>query len=49
MATKVSITTVGLVDYNVSNLAHGTWYFAINAVNSAGEESALSGTVSVTL
>jgi hypothetical protein len=49
MSTKISITTVGLMDYVVGNLAHGTWYFAITSVNSTGEESALSGTVSATL
>jgi hypothetical protein len=49
MATKISITTVGILDYTVSDLAHGTWYFAITAVNTSGQESQLSGTVTVSL
>jgi hypothetical protein len=31
------------------NLAPGTWYFAVTAVNEAGEESAYSGEVSKTV
>jgi len=49
MSTKINIATVGLLDYVVSNLAHGTWYFAMTSVNSMGQESAPSASVSVTL
>jgi hypothetical protein len=33
----------------VVSLAPGTWYFAITAVNNAGQESAYSGEVSKTV
>lgn len=36
---KVNITNAGLASYVVSNLAAGTWYFALTAVNSLGVES----------
>jgi len=35
--------------YVVDNLAAGTWYFAVTAVNSVGLESNLSNTVSKTI
>lgn len=36
---KVNITNAGLATYVVSNLAAGTWYFTLTAVNSLGVES----------
>jgi fibronectin type 3 domain-containing protein len=43
---EVSNTTTS---YVISNLAAGTWYFAITAVNSIGVESDLSNTASKTI
>ena len=45
----VNLTGTGLQTYVIDNLAAGTWYFAIKAVNSAGVESALSNVVSKTI
>ena len=42
MTNKVAINTVGISTYMVTELNSGTWYFAVVAVNSAGEESTLS-------
>lgn len=39
LGQKVNITNAGLASYVVSNLAAGTWYFALTAVNSLGVES----------
>jgi hypothetical protein len=49
MTTKISIKTVGVQDYVISELASGNWYFALTAVNSAGMESVASNTVETTL
>lgn len=40
---------VGLSAYVVSNLASGTWYFAITALNSSGVESSMSSVASKTI
>jgi len=44
MNQTVPITNPGLTSYTVSNLASGTWYFAIYAVSSTGAESVASNT-----
>lgn len=49
MTQKVSINTVGELSYVLSNLAPGTWYVEVVAVNSAGVQSAPSSMVSITL
>lgn len=49
MTQKVSINTVGLLTYVVGNLAAGTWYFQVVAVNSSGVQSGPSSTVSATI
>jgi hypothetical protein len=49
MTTKISIATVGMLTYVISNLNSGTWYFAITSVNTSGVESTLSATVSTTI
>jgi hypothetical protein len=49
MTNKISIKTVGVQDYVISQLASGTWYFAITAVNTAGTESIASSTVETSL
>ena len=45
----ITVSNPGLATYVVSNLAPGTYYFAVGAVNSAGTESPLSSQVSVTV
>ena len=43
------ITNVGLTSYILSNLASGTWYFAVTAYDSGGGESALSNIATKTI
>jgi hypothetical protein len=38
-----------VTEYQVKNLAQGTWYFAVSAIDSVGIESGLSGMVSKTI
>jgi hypothetical protein len=45
----ISIDTVGLLTYVISNLSSGTWYFEVVALNSAGVASVPSGIVSATI
>jgi hypothetical protein len=49
MTTKISIATVGMLTYVISNLDDGTWYFAITSVNRSGVESSRSATISTTI
>jgi Tfp pilus assembly protein PilX len=49
LTQQISINTVGVMNYVVSNLSSGTWYFEIVAVNSAGEQSTPSSVVSTTI
>jgi hypothetical protein len=42
----VKLTNPGLTTYVLSNLAAGTWYFAMTAVNSIGQESPRSNEMS---
>ena len=44
MNESVQISNPGLTTYTVSNLASGTWYFALYAESSNGAESAASNT-----
>src|SRR5579859_3307692 len=46
---SVKLTNPGLTAYTVSNLAPGTWYFAIASYSSDGTESTPSGVVSTTI
>jgi hypothetical protein len=46
---SVTLTNAGLTSYVVSNLAPGTYYFAVAARNSAGTESAKSNAASKTI
>ncbi|HEV7609503.1 MAG TPA: putative Ig domain-containing protein [Steroidobacteraceae bacterium] len=39
---EVPVNNPGLTSYTVDNLATGTWFFAVIAVNSAGAESGMS-------
>jgi hypothetical protein len=49
MTNKISINTVGLQTYVITELAPGNWYFALTAVNSSGTESVASGAVEASL
>ena len=42
----VELPDATATNYTISNLARGTWYFALNAVNSQGFASALSAVAS---
>ncbi len=44
MSTVVDVASPGTTSYTVSNLASGTWYFAVNAYTTSGTESSLSNT-----
>lgn len=45
----VSVSNPGIATYVVQNLAPGTYYFAVAAVNASGMESPLSAEVSATV
>jgi hypothetical protein len=49
LTQSVSINNAGLTTYTVSNLASGTWYFALYAVNSGGAESVASNVANKTI
>jgi hypothetical protein len=49
MTQTIDINTVGMLTYVVGNLSAGSWYFQIVAVNSAGDQSSPSATVSVSI
>jgi len=49
LTEKISISTVGMLNYVISNLSSGTWYFQIVAVNSSGVQSNPTSTVSATI
>jgi hypothetical protein len=49
MTSKIQINTTGIQTYVINNLASGSWYFAITALNNTGVESVASSTVKVTL
>jgi Calx-beta domain len=49
LTQAISIDTVGLLTYVISNLSSGTWYFEVVALNSAGVASVPSGIVSATI
>jgi hypothetical protein len=49
LSKSVHLGNAGLTAYTLTNLAPGTWYFAVTSVSSAGVESAHSGVVSASL
>jgi hypothetical protein len=49
LTQKVTINTVGMLTYVISNLNSGTWYFEVIAVNSSGIDSGPSSVVSTTI
>jgi len=46
---SAAVNNPGLTTYTVENLAQGTWYFVVVAVNTAGVESDLSNVASKTI
>jgi len=46
LTESVKVTNPGLTAYTLSNLAAGTWYFAVTSYSSTGVESTRSGVVS---
>jgi hypothetical protein len=46
LTESVKVSNPGLSAYTLSNLAAGTWYFAVTSYSSAGIESARSGVIS---
>jgi len=46
LTESVKVTNPGLTAYTLSNLAAGTWYFAVTSYSSAGVESTRSGVIS---
>jgi hypothetical protein len=49
LTQSVKVTNPGLSAYTLSNLASGTWYFAVTSYSATGVESARSGVVSTTI
>lgn len=46
LTESVKVSNPGMAAYTLSNLASGTWYFAVTAYSSSGIESDRSGVVS---
>jgi len=46
LTESVKISNPGLSAYTLSNLASGTWYFAVSSYSSTGVESTRSGVIS---
>jgi hypothetical protein len=46
LTESVKVSNPGVAAYTLSNLAPGTWYFAVTAYSAAGVESDHSGVVS---
>ena len=46
LTQSVKVTNPGLTAYTLSNLASGTWYFAVTSYSSAGIESTRSAVIS---
>jgi hypothetical protein len=49
MNQTIALTGVGIQTYVIDGLTSGTWYFAVQAVASDGDKSALSEIVSKTI
>jgi hypothetical protein len=47
--STIEVSNPGLSSYTVTDLPSGTYYFAVTAVSSSGEESPLSGVVTASL
>jgi hypothetical protein len=46
---SVTLNSPGVLTYVITDLAAGSWYFAVKAVSSSGVESALSAVASTTI
>jgi Fibronectin type III domain len=49
LTQSVKVTNPGLTAYTVTDLASGTWYFAVTAYSSTGIESGRTATISTTI
>jgi hypothetical protein len=49
MTQQINVNTVGMLVYQIPDLAPGTWYFQIMSVNSAGVQSSASATVTMSV
>jgi hypothetical protein len=49
LTTRIDVANPGLSSYVVSNLAAGTWYFAVTALDSTGAESTQSNVATLTI
>jgi Fibronectin type III domain len=49
LTLSVKVTNPGLTAYTLTDLAPGTWYFAVTSYSSAGAESVRTGMLSTTL
>ncbi|MGH8211473.1 MAG: putative Ig domain-containing protein [Steroidobacteraceae bacterium] len=49
MTQVVNVANVGVTDYVLQSLTTGTWYFAVKAYTTSGEESQLSNVASKTI
>jgi VCBS repeat-containing protein len=49
LSTRIDVSNPGVSSYVVTNLAPGTWFFAVTAVDSSGAESDRSNVASLTV
>lgn len=49
MTQTIDVKDITAASYVVANLSAGTWYFAVKAYTTTGEESSLSNTASKTI
>jgi hypothetical protein len=49
LTQSLKVTNPGLTVYTVTNLASGTWYFAVSSFNTSGVESPRTNVVSTSL
>jgi hypothetical protein len=49
LTSSVKVANAGLTSYQISNLAAGTYYFAVSAYNTTGQTSSMSAKVSKTV
>jgi hypothetical protein len=49
MTQQINVNTVGMLVYQIPDLAPGTWYFQIVSINSAGVQSSPSATVTMSV
>jgi hypothetical protein len=49
MTRTVTINTVGIQTWVISDLAPGTWYFGVATINASGVDSGISSTLVKTI